>query len=144
MALVKCPECGKEIFDKAVACIHCGYPFNREEKSVVKKCVNCGHHDLGEVNSHGAVHLICKKCGYVHQLNETQEHIEFIEKASAERQQNYDKSHGNPKLVKCPYCGSTSCNKIGNIKRSLSVALFGIGSSKLGKQWHCNNCGSEW
>lgn len=32
MALIKCPECGKEISDKAPACIHCGYPL-RELKS---------------------------------------------------------------------------------------------------------------
>lgn len=31
MALIKCPECGKEISDKANACIHCGYPLNEEE-----------------------------------------------------------------------------------------------------------------
>ena len=31
MALIKCPECGKEISDKAPACIHCGYPL-REPK----------------------------------------------------------------------------------------------------------------
>lgn len=28
MALIKCPECGKEISDKALACIHCGYPLS--------------------------------------------------------------------------------------------------------------------
>lgn len=27
MALIKCPECGKDVSDKAVACIHCGYPL---------------------------------------------------------------------------------------------------------------------
>lgn len=27
MALIKCPECGKEISDKAPNCIHCGYPL---------------------------------------------------------------------------------------------------------------------
>ena len=27
MALIKCPECGKEISDQAPACIHCGYPL---------------------------------------------------------------------------------------------------------------------
>lgn len=30
MALIKCPECGKEISDKAPACIHCGYPLQNQ------------------------------------------------------------------------------------------------------------------
>lgn len=29
MALIKCPECGKEVSDKAANCIHCGYPIQR-------------------------------------------------------------------------------------------------------------------
>ncbi len=28
MALIKCPECGKEISDKAAACINCGFPLS--------------------------------------------------------------------------------------------------------------------
>lgn len=32
MALIKCPECGKEISDKAPACIHCGFPLDQLEK----------------------------------------------------------------------------------------------------------------
>lgn len=28
MALIKCPECGREISDKAAACIHCGCPVS--------------------------------------------------------------------------------------------------------------------
>ena len=28
MALVRCPECGKEISNQAKACIHCGYPLD--------------------------------------------------------------------------------------------------------------------
>ena len=27
MALINCPECGKEISDKSTQCIHCGYPI---------------------------------------------------------------------------------------------------------------------
>ena len=30
MALIICPECGKEISDKAKCCIHCGYPLEEE------------------------------------------------------------------------------------------------------------------
>ena len=28
MAMIKCPECEKEISDKAMACPNCGYPMN--------------------------------------------------------------------------------------------------------------------
>ena len=30
MALISCPECGKEISDKAFACPHCGNPMNQQ------------------------------------------------------------------------------------------------------------------
>ena len=32
MALIKCPECGKEISDQAPACIHCGFPLDKMKK----------------------------------------------------------------------------------------------------------------
>lgn len=32
MALINCPECGKEISDKSKACIHCGYPIENNEQ----------------------------------------------------------------------------------------------------------------
>lgn len=31
MALINCPECGKEVSDKSKQCIHCGYPINNIE-----------------------------------------------------------------------------------------------------------------
>ena len=31
MAIINCPECGKEISDKAKTCIHCGWPVNEEK-----------------------------------------------------------------------------------------------------------------
>ena len=27
MALIKCPECGREVSNQAAVCIHCGYPL---------------------------------------------------------------------------------------------------------------------
>lgn len=33
MSLIKCPECGKEISDKAVTCPQCGYPIGNEANS---------------------------------------------------------------------------------------------------------------
>lgn len=33
MALIKCPECNKEISDKVKACPYCGYPFEQQEEA---------------------------------------------------------------------------------------------------------------
>lgn len=46
--------------------------------------------------------------------------------------------------IHCPYCNSTNTTKITVAKRSVSTYLFGLGSSKVGKQWHCNNCKSDF
>ena len=50
MAMIKCPECGKEISDKAVSCPNCG--------AVVKKkfCQHCGEKIDNEC-------VVCPKCG---------------------------------------------------------------------------------
>ena len=32
MALIKCPECGKDVSDKAKVCPHCGFPIEKYEK----------------------------------------------------------------------------------------------------------------
>ena len=37
MALIKCPECGREISDKAFSCPGCGYPYIQEEKERLDK-----------------------------------------------------------------------------------------------------------
>jgi len=32
VALIKCPECGKDISDKSAVCIHCGFPLETEKQ----------------------------------------------------------------------------------------------------------------
>lgn len=46
--------------------------------------------------------------------------------------------------VKCTYCGSTNVKKIGLLNRAVSTELWGLGSKKIGKQFHCNNCGADF
>ena len=37
MALINCPECNKEISDKATNCPHCGNPINEQKPIIVRK-----------------------------------------------------------------------------------------------------------
>ena len=54
------------------------------------------------------------------------------------------KSHINTPTITCPYCQSTDTKKISGTARWLSVGLFGLSSGKVGKQWHCKKCGSDF
>ena len=37
MALIKCPECQREISDQAVSCPHCGFPLAKRQKETPKR-----------------------------------------------------------------------------------------------------------
>lgn len=58
---------------------------------------------------------------------------------------NLDKKDNNSTSgVTCPYCKSTNVSKISVVNRIISVELMGLSSGKIGKQWHCNGCKSDF
>ena len=54
MALIKCPECGKEISDKAKNCIFCGYPLSELSNFLYKEMI------LTNIESNKKVEFIIK------------------------------------------------------------------------------------
>lgn len=46
-----------------------------------------------------------------------------------------------PNIPHCPACGSTDIENISTLNRAVSTAMVGIASKKIGKQFHCKNCG---
>ena len=50
----------------------------------------------------------------------------------------------NTNIPRCPTCRSTNIRKISATSKVASVAVWGVLSRKVHKQWHCNACGSEW
>lgn len=61
------------------------------------------------------------------------------EKLKAEEAAKY---YGN---AECPYCHSKNTKKISGLSKAGSVAMFGVfAMGKVGKQWHCNNCKSDF
>ncbi len=47
-------------------------------------------------------------------------------------------------MIKCPYCSSKNVKKIGTVSKVISAEVMGLASSKIGKQWHCKNCNSNF
>ena len=56
MAMIKCPECGQEISDKAKKCVHCG-KILIEEKPATKVCSDCGKEN--PIDATECVHCGC-------------------------------------------------------------------------------------
>lgn len=47
--------------------------------------------------------------------------------------------------AECPYCHSKNTKKISGMSKAGSVAIFGVYAvGKVSKQWHCNNCKSDF
>ena len=73
------------------------------------------------------------------------ERLEAAHRAEAQqaaRKEQQDLASG--KRVVCPYCKSTNTEKISVASRAVSVSLVGAASGKIGKQWHCKQCGSNF
>ena len=53
-------------------------------------------------------------------------------------------SYQTSNQLKCPICNSTNVERITTFDRSFSVAMVGLASNKIGKQYKCKNCKHMW
>ena len=268
MALIKCPECGKEISDRAPACIHCGYPIESIQPKVVNvhttapsqssldlnakssnksgetndtslgfsvvslegntaslQCEKCRRvsdylkgvvlTDVSEKEATTNTTICCPGCGNTmrkglrikfKQLEQATPKDEqqnadsrkqddspgclgwlvfagllvvggmflltdgfsdftlwwlvfplafaallvvgmiysFATSDPKEVKENWDKEKYNDYKFTCPMCGSKKVKKIGTVNRAASVAAVGLASSKIGKQYECDDCKHKW
>lgn len=90
MALIQCPECGKDVSDKVKACPHCGYPMEAASQQpntpqpVEVTAINLSPKDLGKTKKIviGVVAVLCVVLAIVIGL--------FVNKANAEKQAALD------------------------------------------------------
>lgn len=91
----------------------------------------------------------CKGCGkriYERNISDESEISQDINRYPEPQKPFDDKPKTDPfkPTVKCPYCNSTNTKKISTLSRMGSFATFGFAGKKVGKQWHCNNCKSDF
>lgn len=181
MALIKCPECGKEnISDSAEMCPACGYGikahFEREmqrelykrklesitmpnmpEKEnswfivagigVIELCMS----SISIIMFFGgiitiAVAFYAREDNYKRAMEKYNLAVTDIEKYRRKILQEQKEAEERliNSIVKCPHCGSIDTKKISTTSRVASVAMVGVASSKIGKQYECKNCGYKW
>ena len=149
MALINCPECGKEISDKSETCIHCGYPLSEknicyingtkydlsfvfeykwEERTIPMKMII----DLTDctLNSVGAAVNEMFKTGVIPKTL-------TLEKKKSRPQTQTVKPKAD--TITCPKCGSANIQTT-NRGFSLVTGFIGSGSPRN----VCQKCGFKW
>lgn len=155
MALIKCPECGKDVSNKAPACIHCGFPFDNVQKR--DQCVIDGvTHDLSSIrdrllsadlNNKEETNQIVYDLGHLVgsiSIYAAADLAKIILR-TGEVPESYDGSHLTHKSKKddgklhCPKCNSTN---ITTGSRGYNMVWGFIGSGKNVNR--CGKCGHKW
>jgi len=103
------------------------------------KCPKCNNTEFEDFKSNGAPWIQCKKCYHCIRVGTSPEYEAYIQ----ERMQKQQEAK-KPPTATCPYCQSTDTKKISGTSRFMSTGIFGLASGKLGKQWHCNKCKSDF
>ena len=78
-----------------------------------------------------------RKKKWIEESYKTRAHFE------AEAEINPKPKPQTPKVT-CPICGSDNVERITTMDRSVSIAMVGLASGKIGKQYKCKKCKHMW
>lgn len=120
---MKCPECGHTVFN-----VFLGYD---QDGNLIEEAGGCKKHG-------------CPQSIYTRPITDESEVEPGVIPSEPPSKSIPEKTDPFKPTVKCPYCGSTSTKKISTLSRLGSFATFGFAGKKVGKQWHCNNCKSDF
>lgn len=163
MALIKCPECGKEVSDKATACIHCGFPLSATTRStnqqhkptIVTSQINVKAPMKMFSQNDTTISIECGNCSKIYSFE--RKYFSQIDKnfclpntaiicpncnngiTANTRIEAKVSNRTISKGPKCPKCGSSS---IATVNRGYSLVWGFLGSGTLMNV--CQSCGHKF
>lgn len=150
MSLLKCPECGKEISNKATQCINCGFPLLKENTTCI---INGRSYDLSEIKArinrltqdderskYQIMVDLQNKLGITNRTTVAYL-VDTIHKTGRvpERYNDSEATSMKNSVVRCPKCNST---QISTGTRGFSIVSGFIGAGKTVNR--CAKCGYSW
>ena len=146
-----CKSCGAISFNKEDICPVCNIPLITVPFFTGRKIDNLGGEDrdkyIEEITGQKLNPIMVqKRKDYLKKIYKEQKEIlqKRIRKSEESRINEYQQKYLVEHNIHCPYCNSSNVTKISTVNRAVSVGMFGLASKKIGKQWHCNNCGSDF
>lgn len=170
--LIKCPECGKDISDKAQQCIYCGYPLNENISTNIFCEINGSNYNLENalelylkgkavdsyLNIKNTTKLSLKNTMNLYEemsyTNEIPQYYNPINYTKGEEEIAFKQLHelkkGNLNITKqtitsnpnIPTCPKCGSTAITAGQRGYSVWTGFLGSGKTVNR--CANCGHSW
>ena len=145
MALVKCPECGKEVSDRAKSCPNCGFPIEEEvHKNEQEYKTDSKDERVEELPPEERPEMFeCLQCG--RKLPVGIEECVFCGRT-------YRNINNNPEPeIQCPACGSYKIKQISKkpfLKKFMEVVAVGgvlpDVNNDYRTEYKCKNCGKTW
>lgn len=133
MSLISCPECGKEISDKAEHCPMCGCPASewKDVRSDINLVVGEVLSKYSENNKVRAIQELREKTGCG--LKEVKEAVDaYYEQKKGYTSLQPQQSQSNPHVFKCPRCSSLNLQVVGQeIRGARDATTKGITSINL-------------
>lgn len=143
-----CYTCGYFTWDESIInCPLCNIELDDISYSDGKKLMKLNRKEMDEfietIVGHKIEDELVKK-RYEYKSKEYVKQKEERDKKEYSQINAYQQEYLSKHNIECPYCHSTNTSKIGTVNRMISTGLFGLASKKIGKQWHCNNCKSDF
>lgn len=147
-----CLDCGRGLFDNDITCDKC-HSNNLIDDKTCKKIIS----EIKSANKISLKFLLKNRTYkqiYDNIINKPRDNFNYsVENQRQETSQEYfnrinehtiNKKSLSKLNIECPYCHSTDTSKIGTVGRMVSTGFFGLASKKIGKQWYCNDCKSDF
>lgn len=166
MSLINCPECNKQISDKAISCPHCGYPINNRNQ-IGSDAINDTNYDViltdylrnDKIKSIKAIRDVCPldlydakraiekiPCLILKNIEYSKaQNIKFKMESSGlsvnivPSNTCFDTNVFDLSVISCPHCGSTA---VTTGQRGFSFLTGFLGSNKTVNR--CGKCGWTW
>ena len=112
---------------------------NEVDKKLIRKCILCGREYVKP-------QAICPKCNMPLMKLSDYERLDMeSNRAKLQKEvEQQEKVQKQQNIPKCPTCGSTNVKHISTLNRAVSIGVFGLFSSKIGKNYECLDCKAKW
>lgn len=127
-----CPKCG-DVRDDVGICPYCGEKQIRTKYTLIDLLERDDIDDEKIVKEYALCSPLFDEDLYRSRINKEK----LLQKATLDKQRATNKP-------KCPTCGSTNVKHISTLNRAVSIGVFGLFSSKIGKNYECLNCKAKW